>query len=86
MEPYDRPEQSGPGGRSPIGRGRALKPPPVRVRIPPSPRRELNLGVVFVNARSADHFGKGSPSVSPVRFPDVEGDARIEAPNSAVGQ
>jgi hypothetical protein len=24
-------------GRSPIGRGRALKPPPVRVRIPPSP-------------------------------------------------
>ncbi len=24
-------------GRSPIGRGRALKPPPVRVRLPPSP-------------------------------------------------
>ena len=26
-------------GRSPIGRGRALKPPPVWVRIPPSPPR-----------------------------------------------
>jgi hypothetical protein len=30
--------QQRPRGRSPIGRGRALKPPPVRVRIPPSPR------------------------------------------------
>lgn len=26
-------------GRSPTGRGRALKPPPVRVRLPPSPLR-----------------------------------------------
>ena len=24
-----------PWGRSPIGRGKALKPPPVRVRVPP---------------------------------------------------
>ena len=27
-----------PRGRSPTGRGKALKPPPVRVRLPPSPR------------------------------------------------
>ena len=29
-------------GRSPTGRGRALKPPPVRVRIPPSPRNSTH--------------------------------------------
>ena len=33
-------EETSLGGRSPIGRGRALKPPPVRVRVPPSPPYE----------------------------------------------
>ena len=35
---YSRPD----GGRSPIGRGRALKPPRVRVRLPPSPRCDVS--------------------------------------------
>ena len=33
------------GGRSPTGRGRALKPSPVRVRIPPPPPHRPGLGV-----------------------------------------
>ena len=41
-------------GRSPIGRGRALKPPPVRVRVPPPLRGELRVQFFSSVARVAN--------------------------------
>src|ERR1700723_3611751 len=51
-------------GRSPTGRGRALKPSPVRVRIPPPPRRSLDPG--------ASTSSQAAPTVLLVTHDSVE--------------
>ncbi len=66
-------------GRSPIGRGRALKPPPVRVRVPPSP---LQTSVTTTLCRSPTQDCSGMDETEP--FLQKARDRHHGAPGSAV--
>ena len=78
---YDRvtAEQNSRRGRSPIGRGRALKPPPVRVRVPPSPpldplRRRCLMRICRHRGRLRGGGRVGAQGGGPSAFEPAPGD------------
>src|ERR1035441_5542295 len=56
-------------GRSPIGRGKALKPPPVRVRVPPPLRSSCPRNLATCDLRNHSHFRKIATSHLSIRRP-----------------